>query len=194
MKRATVLAFGLTLLQIPAALSQQQPPLRTVTVTEIPGVVSAGATWTLAWAGTDNADGIVGTPDGGLLFAQEQPNRISKLDKNGKVSVFVEHTHGAGSVSMDTKGRLLAAERTCTDPGRTQGPPCAEPTRISVIYPEKESRVLADSVDGKSFGRPNDLVATRRAARTSPPVARSTSTLPGRRCRLARTCAPTGSC
>src|SRR5580700_7778271 len=66
---------------------------REVTVTEIPRVIAAGAKWTLAWQGTDNADGIVGTSDGGLLFAQEQPNRISKLDKDDHVSVFLEDTH-----------------------------------------------------------------------------------------------------
>jgi len=133
-----------------------------VTIAAIPGVVAAGATWTLAWAGTDNADGIVGAPDGGLIFAQEQPNRVSKLDKNDKASVYVEGTHGAGSVSMDTKGRMFAAERTCTDPGRPAVPVCTEPTRISIVYPEKERRVLADSIDGKSFGRPNDVVADKK--------------------------------
>src|SRR5678816_3438163 len=100
---AVVLCVPCLAVAVGVATAQQQPPLREVTITAIPGVIAAGATWTLAWAGTDNADGIVGTPDGGLLFAQEQPNRISKLDKNGKVSAFVEHTHGAGSVSMDTK-------------------------------------------------------------------------------------------
>src|SRR5438093_720370 len=64
--------------------------VREVTVTEIPGVVAAGAKWTVAWQGTDNADGIVGTADGGLLFAQEQPNHVSKLDKNDHVSVFIK--------------------------------------------------------------------------------------------------------
>ena len=59
------------------------PPqgVRDVTVTAISGVIAAGATWTLAWQGTDNADGIVGLDDGGLLFAQEQPNQISRLDR-----------------------------------------------------------------------------------------------------------------
>ena len=70
----------------------------------------------LAWQGTDNADGIVGTDDGGLLFAQEQPNRISKLDANDKVSVVIEDTHGTGAIAIDAKGRVLAVQRTCTDP------------------------------------------------------------------------------
>src|ERR1700691_4539911 len=84
--------------------------LRNVTVTEIPGVVAGGAVWRLVWQGTDNADGIVaavGTKDGGLLFAQEQPNRISKLDGgNDKVSVYLEDTHGTGALSVDSKGRI----------------------------------------------------------------------------------------
>ena len=65
---------------------------REVAVTEIPGVVAAGVTWTLAWQGTDNADGLVGTADGGLLFAQEQPNRVSKLDTE-RPPVGLPHGH-----------------------------------------------------------------------------------------------------
>ena len=92
--------------------------LREVTVTGIPGVVATGAAWTLVWQGTDNADGIVGTDDGGLLFAQEQPARISKVDQNDRVSVYLEDTHGTGALTVDSRGRLLAVERTCTDPGK----------------------------------------------------------------------------
>jgi hypothetical protein len=58
----------------------QPEPARNVTVAAIQEVVAAGAPWTLVWQGTDNADGIVGTADRGLLFAQEQPNRVRKLD------------------------------------------------------------------------------------------------------------------
>ena len=158
--------FGsaLALGQAPAQLGQ--PPggaagaLRNVTVTALPGVVSAGARWTLVWQGTDNADGVVGTDDGGLLFAQEQPNRVSKLDRNDNVSVFVEITRGAGAVAIDAQGRVLAAQRTCTDPGRSA--PCSEPSAIGVVYPEHERRILADRFQGKPIGRPNDLVVSRR--------------------------------
>ena len=132
-----------------------------VAVTEIPGVVAAGVTWTLAWQGTDNADGLVGTADGGLLFAQEQPNRVSKLDRNDRQSVFLTDTHGAGSVAIDSNGRILAVERTCTDPGRpATAPPCAEPTAVSVLAPAR--KVLADNFEGKPLGRVNDLVVDRK--------------------------------
>ena len=128
---------------------------REVTVTAIPGVVAAGATWSTAWQGTDNADGLVGTPDGGLLFAQEQPRRISKLDAMDRASVFLSDTHGVGSIGIDSKGRVIAVERTCTDPG---GHPesCNEPTAVSVLTPTRA--VLADRFEGKPLGRLNDLV------------------------------------
>src|ERR1700728_4752066 len=86
--------------------------LREVTVTEIPGVVRAGAAWKLVWQGTDNADGIVGTKDGGLLFAQEQPNRISKLDsRTNQVFSYLEDTHGTGALTVDSQGRIFGVER-----------------------------------------------------------------------------------
>src|SRR5687767_2597665 len=95
----------------------QPSAARAVTVTPIARVIGAGAAWTIAWQGTDNADGLVGTPDGGVLFAQEQPSRVRKLDKDDAVSTYAEDTGGAGSLAVDAMGRLLAAQRTCTDPG-----------------------------------------------------------------------------
>src|SRR5262245_30948920 len=62
----------------------QPGPEKEVTVTAIPGVIAAGAKWKLVWQGPDNADGIVGTKDGGLLFAQEQPSTVGMLDKIGR--------------------------------------------------------------------------------------------------------------
>ena len=167
--RFSVLVHGFTLFAAAVALGQapaQQQfggpagAVREVTVTAIPGVVAAGAEWTLAWQGTDNSDGLVGTDDGGLLFAQEQPNRISKLDQNDRVSVFVENTRGAGSVTIDSRGRLIAAQRTCTDPGRRE--PCDVPPAIGVIYPERDRRILAERVQGQSIGRPNDLTVSKQ--------------------------------
>src|SRR5688572_17467207 len=116
------------------AAQRGTPPqgARAVTIKGITGVVAADAKWTVAWQGTDNADGIVGSADGGLLFAQEQPNRVSKLDPNDRVSVVIEDTHGAGAIAIDAKGRVLAVQRTCTDPGR-QPTQCTEPTRVGVL-------------------------------------------------------------
>jgi gluconolactonase len=137
--------------------------LREVTVTGISGVVTAGALWKLVWQGTDNADGIVatvGTKDGGLLFAQEQPNRISKLDgQTNKVSAYLEDTHGTGALTVDSQGRIFGVERTCTDPGK-QPDKCTEPTAVAELAPER--KILADNIDGKNLGRLNDLIVDKK--------------------------------
>jgi gluconolactonase len=137
----------------------QPDGVRQVTIAAIPGVIAAGATWSVAWQGTDNADGLVGAADGSVLFAQEQSRRISKLDGNDRMSVAVNDTHGVGSLAIDAKGQIVAIERTCTDPG---GKPdqCAEPTAVSIVTPSR--RVLARSFQGKGLGRINDVVVDKK--------------------------------
>jgi gluconolactonase len=130
-----------------------------VTVTAIPGVIAAGAQWQRVWQGMDNADGILALPDGSLLFAQEQSSTVRRLDARDYDSAYVKDTHGTGALAIDAQGRILGAQRTCTDPGLNLTPqnPCNEPTKIAIIYPENQRRVIADKIDGKPFGRLNDL-------------------------------------
>jgi|KBSMisStandDraft_5_1062788.scaffolds.fasta_scaffold26670_5 gluconolactonase len=160
---ATIAVSALALSPLAARQRGAAPPqgVRDVTVTAIPGVIAAGATWAVAWQGTDNADGIVGTDDGGLLFAQEQPNQISRLDRNDRASVFLRDTHGTGALSVDAGGRIFAVERTCTDPGRgAAAGACNEPTVVGILAPERKT--LADNFEGKPLGRLNDLVVDRK--------------------------------
>jgi gluconolactonase len=140
------------------AAAQLLPGEREAVVTAIPGVVAAGAKWEIVWADFYTADGIVGTPDGGVLFAQEQTDTIKKLDVNHREYVHLANTRGAGAISLDTQGRLFAVERTCTEPLNTFLPGCNELTRIGVLAPEHS--ILATSfADGTLLGRLNDLVA-----------------------------------
>ena len=60
------------------------PGERETTITAIPGVVAAGGKWEIVWADFETADGINGTPDGGVIFAQEQTDTIRKLAADGK--------------------------------------------------------------------------------------------------------------
>lgn len=155
-----------TVVALSQAPAQQQPRLqetlpREATATGIPGVIAAGAKWQQVWQGSDNADGILGTPDGGVLFAQEQPSTIRKLDRNDYDSAYVKDTHGAGSVAIDSQGRIIAVQRTCTDPGRANLP-CSEPPKVSIVYPERERKILADSFQGNPLARPNDLVVDKK--------------------------------
>jgi gluconolactonase len=137
----------------------QPPGPRDARITAIAGVIADGAQWKQIWQGNETADGIAGTDDGGLLMAQEQTNRINKLDKNDKFSVFLTIPHGPGAVAIGPKGRILITERTCTDPG---GKPdqCTEPPGIAALTPTRT--VLADKIDGKGLGRVNDLTADKK--------------------------------
>ena len=145
--------------QQPLRMFPQPEGPREVKVAAIPGVVAAGAKWEMAWQGTDNADGIVGTSDGGLLFAQEQPSRISKLDQHDKQSIYLDDTHGAGAIAIDGQGHILVVQRTCTDPGGRPNQ-CKEPTAVAVLSPER--KVLVDNIGGNSLGRLNDLMVDQK--------------------------------
>ena len=157
--RNTGTAAGLLLLLINVpAVAQLLPGEREARITGIDGVIAAGVEWELVWADYVTADGIVGTPDGGVIFAQEQTDSVKKLDQDHNEYIYVPNVHGAGSVSLDAAGRLFGVERTCTEPLNPFLAGCTELTRIVQHLPER--RVLANSfTDGRSLGRPNDLIA-----------------------------------
>jgi gluconolactonase len=155
---AAVAALLGTLLTGTAGAQGLLPGEREANVTGIAGVVAPGAKWELVWADFKTADGINGTPDGGVIFAQEQSDTIRKLDAAGKEWTIIPDTRGAGSVSLDAQGRLYGVERTCTEPLNAQLPGCNEPPRIVQYLPER--RVLAMAfANGTPFGRLNDLIA-----------------------------------
>src|SRR3954467_2752334 len=99
----------------PAAAKPPIPP-QDVTSTAIPGVIASGQKWKMAWQGEATADGMVGTEDGGLIFAQEQSNRILKIDGNESAAILIARSHGPGAVSIGADGAIYAVERSCTDP------------------------------------------------------------------------------
>ena len=159
MKPNHKLAFLFCLVAPACALGQQLlAGERAAVATAIPGVVSAGAQWELVWADFVTADGMVGMPDGGVLFAQEQTDKIIRLDANHKQHTYIENTNGAGAVSLDTEGRVYAVQRTCTEPQNSELPGCNQLTMVSILFPER--RVLANSfANGAPLGRLNDLIA-----------------------------------
>jgi gluconolactonase len=158
MKTRIIITFVSCLMLVGQVSAQLLPGEREAVVTAIPDVVAEGAAWELVWADFATADGIVGTADGGVIFAQEQTDRIVKLDTQGGQHTLVPSTRGAGSVSLDTAGRLFAVQRTCTEPQNTFQPGCNELTNVTMLLPEP--RLLANGfADGTPFGRPNDLIA-----------------------------------
>jgi len=141
----------------PALEAQLRPGEVEAVPTPIPGVIDAAARWELVWSDTASADGIVGDATG-VYFAQEQTDRVVFLDNEHREYTLVENAYGVGSVSLDSSGRLFAAERTCTEPLNPELARCNVLTRIVQLLPER--RVLANRfVDGRSLGRVNDLIA-----------------------------------
>jgi gluconolactonase len=164
---AVVLCTGAAPLSGQQAQPRQFPqpaPLKEVTITAIPGVIDGGVKWKEVWHGDATADGIIGF-EGGVLSAQEQTNHINRLDKNGKFSVYLDTPHGPGAVAIGPKGQIYTVERSCTDPGGHLGSKpedCKEATDVAVLTPTR--KILADNVDGKSLGRVNDIVVTKKGA------------------------------
>src|SRR2546425_455686 len=155
------LVFCLVVMAVSAGRARAQqllPGEREAVVTGIAGVIDAGTKWQLIWADFKTADGIVGTPDGGVIFAQEQSDTIRKIDVNNKEYIYLTDTHGGGSVSMDPQGRVYAVQPTCTDRARPFHQSCPELPMISILAPER--KMLANSFsNGKPLGRLNDLIA-----------------------------------
>ena len=75
-------------------------------------MIAAGQRWKFVWQELgNNGDGIIGSPDGGLLIAQNDNSKVAKLDKNGNASVVYSDTNTGGAVSMSAKGALFIVER-----------------------------------------------------------------------------------
>lgn len=88
------------------------PAAGAATVTALPGVIEAGQKWTKVWETSgNNADGLVGTPDGGLLIAQNDNAQVLKLDRDGKTSVAYKDTNTGGALSFSPKGALFIVQR-----------------------------------------------------------------------------------
>jgi gluconolactonase len=144
----------------PAAAKPPAPP-QDVTSTAIPGVIAAGQKWKAAWQGEATADGMVGTDDGGLIFAQEQSNRIIKLDANDNTTISIARSHGPGALALGANGAIYAVERSCTDPDAVTRGACTEATDIALLTPER--KILADKMadTGAGLGRINDLTLAK---------------------------------
>ena len=155
MKTTTILAIGLLFVAGTAPAFAQgrgtPPPPATETVApDIPGVVVGGTKVQVIKEGFQGTEGPIGTADGTLIFTETNANRITKIDKDGNTSTFLENTNGSNGLAFDAKGRLISVQTT---PGQT---------KIGVLFPKGAEAVIADNYDGKPLGRPNDLTGDKK--------------------------------
>jgi gluconolactonase len=148
-------AIGCVLVWLSATASAQQrgappPPATETTAPNIPGVVTGGTRVQVIKEGFQGTEGPIGLPDGSLIFTETNASRITKIDKDNNTSTYLENTNGSNGLAFDAKGRLISVQTT------------AGQTKIGVLAPKGSEAVLADSFEGKPFGRPNDLVVDKK--------------------------------
>ncbi len=96
----------------PGPAKAQASGPREYAVTAIPGVIAAGAQWKEIWTVEgNNGDGIIATPDGGLLVAQNDNSTVIKLDPSGKDTVAYTGTNTGGSLARNSKGAIFVLNR-----------------------------------------------------------------------------------
>jgi gluconolactonase len=152
MKSKTIFAillflFASTLLmsQAPAPAPRPSGPETPTVAPNIPGVVAAGTKVERVWTTTtDSSDGVILAPDGNLVLPTQGVNEIKKVDKDGKVTLWLKDTNEAGGIAFDTRGRVVAVERTIP--------------RVRVLLPEPR-RILVSEYEGQALQGAADIVA-----------------------------------
>ncbi len=123
---------------------------RAYAVTAIPGVIAARARWQTLWE-TDgnNADGIMGMEDGGLLIGQADKSQVIRLAPDGSTTIVYSDTNTGGSVAMSKSGKVFVASRGLNP---------------AILQVAPERKVLANTYQGDTLdcigrGVLNDLSA-----------------------------------
>jgi gluconolactonase len=136
----SVTAFG----QAGGAQPAKEPPAVDTVAPNIPGVVAAGAKVKALGADFRGTEGPITLPDGSLIFTETAAGRLTKIDQNDNISIFLENVTSSG-LAFDKKGRLIGVNGAKGQEG------------ISVFYPKGSEAVLADRAKAPGMNRPNDL-------------------------------------
>lgn len=115
----------------------------------IPGVLAPGAKVELVQEGFVFTEGPVGTVDGGLYFSDLQTaDRTYRMEPDGKISIFREHTNGMNGMAVAPDGGLLGVEGT----GK----------RVSRVAPTGNTTMLTEGTAKQPILGPNDLITDMR--------------------------------
>jgi len=124
------------------------PPVKSppdTTAPDIPGVVRGGTKVQLIRDLFQSSESPIAMPDGSVLFTEQDAGdgQLVKIDKDDKISVFVQNTNRTIGLAYDTKGRLVGVQSNIP--------------RIEVLSPTRTT--LVDQIDGLPIVAPNDIVA-----------------------------------
>src|SRR5262245_118577 len=72
------------------------PPATDTVAPDIPGVVAGGTKVQVVSDTFKGAEGPVALPDGGVIFTETGAKRITKIDKDDKISSFLDDVASSG--------------------------------------------------------------------------------------------------
>jgi len=143
---AVVLAQGAA--TQPAATQPYVPPAFDTYTPNIPGVVAGGTRVELITDTLNGTEGPVALTDGTLVFTEGGARRLTRIDKDGKLSTFLENIQ-SGGLGFDSKGRMIANDNTQDKQG------------IYIVHPKGAEATLVDRKT-QGFMGANDLVVDKR--------------------------------
>ncbi len=114
----------------------------------IPGVVAGGTRVQLITDTLNGTEGPIALPDGTVIFTEGGARRLTRIDKDGKLSTFLDNIQSSG-LGFDAQGRLIANEGADGKVG------------IYVVHPKGMEKTLIDRKT-PGFDRANDLVVDRK--------------------------------
>jgi gluconolactonase len=150
---AATMASSLLAQAAPAPASL--PPATDTVAPEIAGVVKAGTRVQVIKMGlTSGTEGPIALNDGSgaVLFTEQQADRVSKIDRDGNVTPFLENITGINAITINQKGQMIGLQRM-QNGGKAQ---------IAIIYPKGQEKVLSDAIDGQPIQNPNDLIGDKK--------------------------------
>ena len=168
---ATFVGAGLILLCSTAVFAQGAanqpyvPPAFDTYTPSIPGVVTGGTRVELITDQLNGTEGPVALTDGTLLFTEGGARRLTRIDKDGKLSTFLDDIQ-SGGIGFDPKGRMIANDNT---PGK-QG--------IYIVYPKGAETTLVDRKTPGFMGANNLVVNQGRRVFLPPEQANVGDILP----------------
>ena len=100
--------------------------------------------------------------DGNVYFTDILMQRIMRLDRDGKFSVFREKSNVANGLVIDPQGRLIAAEGSRSPTAERMGIATGGIPRVTrTDLKTRRMEILADTYQGKPLSGPNDVTIDR---------------------------------
>ncbi|PCJ41543.1 MAG: hypothetical protein COA71_08275 [SAR86 cluster bacterium] len=115
----------------------------------IPGVISAGQNWETVWSWLgNNADGLIATEGGGIMFANNNASNVIQLNLDGSAEIVYDNTNTGGAISRNKQGELFLMDRGLNS---------------AIVKLEPERHIFTDKFQGDPIdclsGIMNDLIA-----------------------------------